>query len=292
MLNNYNPNSNIDENNWLEVVTSERSLFDINIKQIWQYRDLLYMFIKRDFVAVYKQTVLGPIWFFIKPLFTTIVFTIIFGKLAKLSTENIPHILFYMSGITFWAYFSDCLNNTAIVFRANQSVFGKVYFPRLISPLSLVISGLLKFSIQLLMFILIFLYFILFKTTPVSPNLYILLFPLLVLILAGLGLGFGLIVTSLTTKYRDIYFLLSFSLQLFMYATPVIYPLSALPEKYRFFMALNPMTSILETFRYSFFGCGTFSWLHLLYSFFFTTFLLLIGVLIFNRTEQNFMDTV
>lgn len=282
---------NIEEN-WTEVIEPRRSLLDLKLDQVWRYRDLLYMFVKRDFVEVYKQTILGPLWFFIQPLLTTITFTIIFGRLAKISTDGIPHILFYMSGITCWTYFADCLNKTSTTFRDNQGVFGKVYFPRLITPLSIVTSGLIKFGIQLFMFLCIYIYFLFFTDTTIAPNPYILLTPILVLMMAGLGLGFGMIITSLTTKYRDLVFLLTFGIQLMMYATPVIYPLSTLPADKQFWLVLNPMTSIIETFKFGFLGKATFSWLSLGYSFGFMCVALILGTVIFNRTEKNFMDTV
>ncbi len=278
--------------NWTETIQPRRSMFDLKLGQIWRYRDLLYMFVKRDFVSIYKQTILGPIWFFIQPLLTTITFTVIFGKLAKIGTDGIPHILFYMSGITCWTYFADCLDKTSTTFRDNQGVFGKVYFPRLITPLSIVTSGLIKFGIQFFMFMCIYIYFLFFTDTQIAPNIYILLSPLLVIMIAGLGLGFGMIITSLTTKYRDLVFLLSFGIQLFMYSTPIIYPLSTLPEKYRFWLVLNPMTSIIESFKYGFLGKATFNWLYLAYSFSFMCILLMIGTIIFNKTEKNFMDTI
>ena len=282
----------IEENGWTEVIEPRHSLLDLKLDQVWHYRDLLYMFVKRDFVSVYKQTILGPIWFFIQPLITTITFTIIFGRLAKLSTDGIPHVLFYMSGITLWTYFADSLNKTSTTFRDNQGVFGKVYFPRLITPLSIVTSGLIKFCIQFFMFLCIYFYFLTFTDAPIAPNAYILLTPVLVAMMAGLGLGFGMIITSLTTKYRDLVFLLTFGIQLMMYATPVIYPLSTLPADKQFWLVLNPMTSIIETFKYGFLGKATFDWMNLGYSFGFMCVVLFFGTIIFNRTEKNFMDTV
>ena len=282
----------INDVQWTEVIEPRRSLLDLRLDQVWKYRDLLYMFVKRDFISVYKQTILGPLWFLIQPLITTLTFTVIFGKLANIGTDGIPHVLFYMSGITCWLYFSDSLNKTATTFRDNQGVFGKVYFPRLITPLSIVLSGLIKFAIQLFMFLCIYFYFLMFTETPISPNLYILLVPLLVVMMAGLGLGFGMIITSLTTKYRDLVFLLTFGVQLMMYATPIIYPLSTLPEDKQFWLVLNPMTSIIETFKYAFLGKATFDWIYLGYSLSFMCIVLLIGIVMFNRTEKSFMDTI
>ena len=277
---------------WTEVIQPRSSMFDLKLDQLWRYRDLLYMFVKRDFVATYKQTILGPLWFFIQPLMTTLTFTVIFGKLAKISTDGLPQVLFYMSGVTCWNYFASCLNKVSTTFRANQGVFGKVYFPRLITPLSIVVSNLLKFFIQFFMFMCFYVYYLFFTDAAISPNIYCLLTPLLVIMMAGLSLGSGMIITSFTTKYRDLVFLLTFGIQLLMYATPVIYPLSTLPANKQFWLVLNPMTSIIETFKYGFLGQATFSWLYLGYSFLFMCGLLLIGTVIFNRTEKSFMDTI
>lgn len=279
------------EEEWDVLITPRRSLFHLNLREVWQYRDLLMLFVRRDFVALYKQTILGPLWFFIQPIFTTLIFTVIFGNLAGISTDGIPPMLFYLAGITLWNYFADTLKTTSETFNKNQGIFGKVYFPRLVAPLSITITGLLKMGIQLLLFIGIYIYFMAVGT-PVTPNRYILLFPVLVLLLMGLGLGFGLIITSLTTKYRDLKFLIQFGIQLAMYATPVIYPLSEVPAKYQWLAVLNPMTSVIETFKFATLGRGTFDWMYLSYSIIFTIVLLLLGTVIFNKTEQNFMDTV
>ena len=279
------------EDEWDVIITPSRSLFHLNVQEVWQYRDLLTLFVRRDFVALYKQTILGPLWFFIQPIFTTLIFTVVFGNLAGISTDDIPPMLFYLAGITLWNYFADTLKATSETFTKNQGIFGKVYFPRLVAPLSITITGLLKMGIQLLLFIGIYIYFMAVGT-PIKPNLYILLFPILLLLLMGLGLGFGLIITSLTTKYRDLKFLIQFGVQLAMYATPVIYPLSEVPVKYQWLAILNPMTPIIETFKFSTLGRGTFDWMHLSYSIIFTIVLMLLGTLIFNKTEQNFMDTV
>lgn len=249
------------------------------------------MFVRRDFVAVYKQTILGPFWFFLQPILTTITFTIVFGNIAKIPTDGIPPILFYMSGIVSWNYFADCLTRTSSTFVANANIFGKVYFPRLVSPLSNVISLLMKFGIQM---VLLTGFIIYFKSngSNVNPNLYILLTPYLIFLMGGLGLGFGIIVSSLTTKYRDLSFLVSFGVQLLMYATPVIYPLSALPDKYKWLVLANPMTAIVDTFRYAFLGAGSFNIENLIYSTIFMFVILSIGVVVFNRVEKTFMDTV
>jgi lipopolysaccharide transport system permease protein len=276
---------------WDDVIVPRSSLLSLHLNALWKYRDLLTMFIRRDIVAQYKQTVLGPLWYFIQPLLTTIMFTIVFGNIAKLSTDGIPPMLFYLAGVTNWNYFADCLNKTATTFKDNQQIFGKVYFPRLIVPLSIVSSNLLKYAIQMVMFFGFYAYYF-FQGNEINPNMYMLLFPVLVLLLAGLGLGFGLIITSYTTKYRDLVFLLTFGVQLAMYATPVIYPLSSIDEKYRFWMVLNPMTSVIETFKYGFLGQGTFSWFYLGYSAIIMVVILLTGIIIFNKTEKNFMDTV
>ncbi|HQY19722.1 MAG TPA: ABC transporter permease [Ignavibacteria bacterium] len=276
---------------WTLEIKPVSGWFNFHLKDVWRYRDLLMMFVRRDFVAVYKQTILGPFWFFLQPILTTITFTIVFGNIAKISTDGIPPILFYMSGIVSWGYFSDCLTRTSSTFVTNANIFGKVYFPRLVSPLSNVISLLMKFSIQLFLFICFLIYYS-FNGGNVNPNWYILLTPVLLLLMAGLGLGFGIIVSSLTTKYRDFSFLVSFGVQLLMYATPVIYPLSALPEKYKWIVLANPMTAIIDTFRYAYLGAGTFNAGNLIYSSIFMVVILSFGIVIFNRVEKTFMDTV
>lgn len=275
----------------VHIITKDQSLLNFKFNEIWQYRDLLVLLVRRDFVSVYKQTILGPIWFFIQPIFTSLIFTIIFGRLAGISTDGIPPMLFYLAGNMMWSYFAESLKKTATIFKDNQNLFGKVYFPRLISPLSVVISNLMKFAIQFLLFVAFYGYFI-SKGMPFNMQWQVALFPLLIILMSGLALGFGIIITSLTTKYRDLVFLLEFGVQLAMYATPVIYPLSTIPEKYRTLAVLNPMASIIETFKVGFLGQGTFSWWHLGYTSIFTIVLLLVGILIFNRTERNFMDTV
>lgn len=276
---------------WDIVITPKKSLFDLNLREVWNYRDLLSLFVRRDIVAQYKQTVLGPLWYFIQPLLTTIMFTVVFGQLAGISTDGIPPMLFYLAGITNWNYFAECLNKTSTTFRDNQNLFGKVYFPRLVVPLSIVLSNLVRYAIQMLLFIGFYLYFWA-NGTAIAPNATALLFPLLVLLLAGLGLGFGLIITALTTKYRDLVFLVQFGVQLAMYATPVIYPLSKIPADYQWIALANPMTALIETFKYGLLGQGTFSWGGLGYSTGFTVVTLLLGIAIFNRTERTFMDTV
>ncbi len=280
-----------DSENWDLVIEGRGPLFDLKISEVWSYRDLLLMFVKRDFVSFYKQTVLGPLWFFIQPLFTTIIFTFVFGNLAGLSTDGLPQPLFYMAGITAWNYFADCITKTSTVFKDNANIFGKVYFPRLILPLSIVTSNLVRFGVQMLLFIGMMGYY---AVTGGSFRITwaIVLFPVLVLLMALLGLGLGLIITAMTTKYRDLSFLVTFGVQLLMYMTTVIYPLSAAPEKYKTLIQLNPMTGLIEAFRYAFLGQGEFSVMSLGYSAVVTLSILVIGVLIFNRTERSFVDTV
>jgi lipopolysaccharide transport system permease protein len=279
------------EQQWTEVIQPETSLFDLKLKDVWRHRDLLVMFVRRDFVATYKQTILGPIWFFIQPILTTLTFTLIFGKIAQISTDGIPMILFYLAGITLWNYFAECLNKTATVFRDNANIFGKVYFPRLVMPLSIVVSNLVRLGIQFLLFLIGWMYY-LYTTTVVHPNATVFLFPVLILLLGTLALAFGMIISALTTKYRDLIFLLTFGVQLLMYATPIIYPLSSISSKYVWLIKLNPMTSIIENFRYGFMGSGHFDGGGLIYTTVFTLVTLTIGTVIFNKIERGFMDTV
>ena len=256
------------ENEWTEIIKPHKSLLNVDFKEIWRYRDLLAMFVKRDIITQYKQTILGPLWFFIQPVMTTIMYMVVFGGIAGIPTDGIPQPLFYLSGICLWQYFADCLNKTSNTFLTNASIFGKVYFPRLIVPLSTVTSSLVRLSIQILLFITVYLYYIVFTDINIAPNFYILLFPLLVLMLAGLSLGFGILFSSMTTKYRDLTLLLSFFVQLWMYATPIIYPLNTITnDKIRFIMTLNPLTSIIETFKFGVLGAGSFNWWSLGYSF-------------------------
>ena len=276
---------------WDLVIEPQTSLLDLNLKDVWRYRDLLWLLVKRDFVSFYKQTILGPLWFFIQPLFTTIIFTFIFGNLAGLSTDGLPQPLFYMAGITAWNYFADCLTKTSTVFRDNANIFGKVYFPRLIMPLSIVVSNLVRFGVQMLLFFMMLGYYA-FTGAAFAPNAYILLFPILVLQMALLGLGLGLVITALTTKYRDLAFLITFGVQLMMYATTVIYPLSAAPANYKWLIELNPMTGIIEAFRFGFLGQGELTLSSFGYSVAFTLVALVLGVIIFNKTEKTFVDTV
>jgi lipopolysaccharide transport system permease protein len=278
---------------WDLEIKGHSSLFDINFKDIWHYRDLLFLLVKRDFISFYKQTILGPLWFFIQPIFTTVVFTFVFGNLAGISTDNIPQPLFYLAGITAWNYFSDCLTKTSTVFKDNANIFGKVYFPRLIMPLSIVVSNLIRFGVQLLLLLFFIFYFNLFTDKFQFQFTWTLLaLPFLILQMAVLGLGLGLIITALTTKYRDLAFLVSFGVQLLMYATTVIYPLSAAPEKFKFWIALNPMTTVIEMFRYALIGKGTFTSESVFFSVVVTLFITIIGIIIFNKTEKSFVDTI
>jgi lipopolysaccharide transport system permease protein len=277
--------------NWTEIISPRSSLLDLRLKEVWRYRDLLMLLVRREFVATYKQTILGPIWFFLQPILTTITFVLIFGKIARISTDGVPMIIFYLAGITLWNYFSDSLNRTSTIFKDNASLFGKVYFPRLVMPLSIIISNLIKLGIQFILFLVFWLYYLLVKGN-VHPNYYLLLTPLLVILMGVLGLGFGMIISAMTTKYRDLIFLLTFGIQLLMYATPIIYPLSSIPLRYKWLVLANPMTSIVETFRFGFLGSGNFGWGSLLYSAMMTLVIMSIGILIFNKVEKNFMDTV
>jgi lipopolysaccharide transport system permease protein len=280
-----------DTGNWTTVIKPRNKLFHIDFRELWQYRDLLSMFVRRDIVTQYKQTILGPAWYFIQPALTTIMYMIVFGGIAKISTDGLPQPLFYLAGIVCWQYFADCLTKTSATFTTNQNIFGKVYFPRLIVPLSTVISNLVRMGIQFLLFCGVYIYYLVLKV-HVAPNILILLVPLLVLLLAGLALGFGILISSLTTKYRDLSILFTFVVQLWMYATPVIYPLSTMSEKMQRIMSINPLTPIVETFKYATMGAGTFSWGTLIYSFVFMILLLTSGVVVFNKVQRSFMDTV
>ena len=279
------------ENYWTKEIKPQKRLLDVDIKGLWRYRDLYYMYVKRDIITVYKQTVLGPLWFLIQPILTTIMFMFVFGNLAGISTDGMPQPLFYMAGILLWTYFSNCFNSCSNVFTSNAGVFGKVYFPRLVVPLSSITSNLVKLGIQLLLFIAIYIYFAV-NGAPVKINGYIILFPFLVFLTAFHALSWGLIISALTTKYRDLRQLVGFGVQLLMYATPVIYPMSTTSGKIRTILEINPLTPIFEAFKYSCMGCGSLSWGGLLYSTVFMLIALFFSVIIFNRTERNFMDTV
>jgi lipopolysaccharide transport system permease protein len=273
-------------------IEGKGTVLRLRLKEVWEFRDLLMLLVRRDFVSFYKQTVLGPLWFFIQPLLTTVMFTFVFGRLGGFGTDGIPQPLFYLAGVTTWNYFADCLSKTSTVFKDNSHIFGKVYFPRLIMPMSIVISNLVKFGTQLLLLVSLLAFYVFYKGVDVKPNAHLLLFPYLVILMALQGLGAGLIITGMTTKYRDLAFLVNFGVQLLMYATTVVYPLSSADEGIRWIVEANPMTAIIETFRYGLFGNATFSWKGILYSSSATLVIFLTGLLVFNRVERTFVDTV
>ncbi len=284
-------------NNWTTVVDAKKKNSNIALSEIIRFKDLILLFVKRDFISIYKQTILGPLWIIIQPLLTTITFTIVFGQIAKIETgQNVPQILFYMLGITTWTYFADCVVKTSETFTANQNIFGKVYFPRIIVPLSVIITNLIKFGVQFVLFLAFYFYFFTYSEFNYGVSKLLILFPLLILNLALLGLGTGLIISSLTTKYRDLKFLIQFGIQLMMYATPIVYPLNGdgISDKARFILQLNPMTNIIEAFKVAFFGAGegVFSWYALSYSTIFAIVTFFIGIRIFGRMEKSFIDTV
>jgi len=275
---------------WTNVISSEHSLFKLNLKEVWDYKDLVYMFVKRDFVSSFKQTILGPLWFFINPIFTTVVYLIVFGNIANLSTDGAPKILFYLAGVTLWNYFSSSLGGTSNVFVGNASIFGKVYFPRLVMPITIVISNLMRFGVQFLLFLVVFFYY--WYKGEVTPNWWVLFTPIFILIMSLFALGVGMIFSSLTTKYRDLSMLLSFGISLYMYATPVIYPTSMLSAKIQPYAKYNPLTGIFEGFKYAWMGVGEFHPIMLVYSSVIILTLLATGTVIFNKVEKGFMDTV
>ncbi|WP_396191047.1 ABC transporter permease [Flavobacterium sp.] len=279
-----------EDQDWDLVIKGHTSLFDLRLGELWNYRDLLVLFVRRDFVTVYKQTILGPLWFFIQPLLTTITFTIIFGNVAQLSTDGAPKLVFYMAGITLWSYFSTCLTNVSGVFNTNAGIFGKVYFPRLIMPLTIVISNLMKFFVQFLLFVGFVIYFTM--QDQITPNNWILLTPFIIILMALISMGIGLILSAMTTKYKDLNHLIGFGIQLFMYATPVIYPSSSVPENYAWIVNLNPLVGLFDYMRYAYLGVGSFSLQTLVYPILFSIGILFLGVLIFNKTQKTFMDTV
>ncbi|AEG99977.1 ABC transporter permease [Lacinutrix sp. 5H-3-7-4] len=283
---------------WLYTISPKRKLIDLNFKEIWRYRDLLFLFVKRDIITQYKQTILGPLWYFIQPLFTSVIFTLIFNNLASIPTgSGIPSFLFNLAGITSWNYFSACLTGTSDTFKANQNIFGKVYFPRVITPLSVVFSNLLKFGIQLLVFISFYIYFVFFTNQAANaiPQSALVLLPFLIIFMGLFGLGFGMVISSLTTKYRDLTFLVGFGVQLLMYGSAVMYPLSYFKEKvpeYSWIVEYNPMTTIIELFRYMTLGVGEFSIENFLYAGSISILVFLFGLIVFNKTEKTFIDTV
>jgi lipopolysaccharide transport system permease protein len=272
-------------------ITPQKNLFDLRLNEIWAYRDLLVLFIKRDITVSYKQTVLGPLWFIIQPIFTTLIFVIIFRRIAGISTDGIPPILFYLGGVIVWNYFADCLRLTSDTFVKNSGIFGKVYFPRVIVPLSVVISNLVKFAIQFIVFVCFFIYY-LSTGSILHPNFTLVLIPVYILILSAMGLAFGLLISGMTTKYRDFTFLMQFGIQLWMYATPVIYPISQIPEKYRTLVMLNPISPLVEAFRYGFTGSGAFDFWNIGFILFLAILLLIFGITVFNRVERTFIDIV
>jgi len=282
------------EENWDIEITPKNSLFDLKLRDMWHYRDLLILLVRRDFVAFYKQTILGPLWFFLQPLATILLYNFVFFNIAKISTGSIPPPIFYLAGTIIWNYFSDCLIKTSTVFKDNASMLGKVYFPRLIMPLSIVLSNLIRFGVQLILFLLMMGYYSA-KGFPIHPNFYLLLFPLLILLIAALGLGLGMMISAVTTKYRDLSFVISFGVPLLMYTTTVIYPLStaqAKYPKYSWLIQYNPITVVIETFRKGFLGEGSFDWGLLGIACCGTLIVLIIGTIIFNRVEKSFVDTV
>ena len=285
---------NTDSQEWTTVIEPKDKLLHVNLRELWDYRDLCSLFVKRNITTQFKQTVLGPLWYIIQPTMTVIMYMVVFGGIANISTDGLPQPLFYLSGICLWQYFNDCLSKTSSTFTANAGIFGKVYFPRLIVPISTVISNLLRFGIQFALFLIVYaVYQLWIIPGEIHTNLYALLLPLLIVMLAGLALGFGILFSSMTTKYRDMTLLLDYFVRLWMYATPVIYPLSTITnEKLRFVMSLNPLTGIVEAFKYGMLGEGQFSWWMLGYSFAFMTVLLTLGIVIFNRVQRTFMDTV
>ncbi|HLV69398.1 MAG TPA: ABC transporter permease [Xanthomarina sp.] len=286
--------SKLEDDAWLYTISSKRKLIDFNFKEIWRYRDLLMLFVKRDVVTVYKQTILGPLWYLIQPLFTALIFTLIFNKVANIETGTVPPFLFNLAGISIWNYFSTCLSSTSDTFTSNASIFGKVYFPRIIMPLSIIISNLMKFGIQLLIFIAFYVYYY-FNGADIHVNISILFFPIIVILMGLLGLGMGMIISSMVTKYRDLKFLVGFGVQLLMYVSAVMYPLALMREKLpkiAWVVEYNPLAYIIETARYMLLGTGTFSWFGILYTVAVTVVVLMLGIVIFNRTEKTFIDTV
>ena len=284
---------------WTTVIKPKNKLFEVNLKEIWQYRDLISLFIKRNIITQYKQTILGPAWFVIQPAMTVIMYMIVFGGIAGIPTDGVPRPLFYLAGTCMWQYFSDCMNKTSSTFTANAGIFGKVYFPRMTVPISNVLSNLVRFGIQFSFFVVVYIIYAIVGGSSAHLNAYALLFPLLLIMLAGLSLGFGIIVSSMTTKYRDLQVLFSFIMQLWMYATPIVYPLSQTNSMswngiaVHTLMCINPVTPIIETFKYGFLGCGEFvGWRWLIYSFVFMVVVLSLGIVIFNRVQKSFMDTV
>jgi lipopolysaccharide transport system permease protein len=287
--------SALKDESWLYVISSKKRLIDFNFKEIWQYKDLLFLFVKRNVITVYKQTILGPLWYLIQPLFTSVIFTVIFNDLAEIPTGAAPAFLFNLAGITSWNYFKECFVGTSNTFVSNQAIFGKVYFPRVIVPMSTVISNLIKYGIQILVFVGFYLYYVFVQGKPIQPDFALLLFPVLVVVMGLLGLGFGMIISSMTTKYRDMTFLVNFGVQLLMYASAVMYPVSFFKTKLpslSWLVEYNPMTTVIETFRFMAFGVGDYSVEKLIYAVVFSIVIFLIGLVVFNKTEKSFIDTI
>lgn len=280
-----------DEEKWTQVIEPHGHILDLKLQELWQYRDLIYLFVYRDFVAQYKQTILGPAWHFIQPLLTTVMFTIVFGKIAKIPTDGLPPFIFYMAGTVIWTYFANVLNATSSTFTGNASIFGKVYFPRLAIPVANLISKFIAFAIQFFFFLCFMAYFA-WQGATIQPNIWVLATPVLLLMMASLALGMGIIISALTTRYRDLTVLVSFGVQLLMYASPIIYPLSTLPDEWKFWASLNPIASIVELFRYAYLGQGSINISMLIYSGVIISVTLFIGVVLFNKVERTFMDTV
>jgi lipopolysaccharide transport system permease protein len=283
-----------DKEEWLFEITPKNKLLSLNLKEVWQYRDLLMLFVKRDVVTVYKQTILGPLWYLIQPLFTSVIFTLIFNNVANISTGSVPPFLFNLAGITIWNYFKSCFSATSNTFNANAGIFGKVYFPRIIVPISVVISNLLKFGIQLLIFIAFYSYYYL-QGAEINLNNYVMLFPVMILIMGLLGLGLGMIISSLVTKYRDLKILVEFGLQLLMYMSAVMYPVSYFVEKLptlAWIVEYNPLSFVIETVRFMLLDTGNFSGAMFIYTLLITIAILFLGIIIFNKTEKSFIDTV
>lgn len=285
-----NTAKNIED--WTQIIEPKSKWYQLNLKEVWDYRDLILIFVRRDIVASYKQTVLGPLWLFLGPLFTVVVYTFVFTGIAKISTDGIPAPLFYLGGTTLWNYFQMCFTGTSSTFIANAGIFGKVYFPRLVSPISAILSGMFKLVIQLVMFLCFYLYYYFLPESVVVPNTSLFLLPLFIVLLGGIALGMGILISALTTKYRDFTYFVSFGITLLMYATPVIYPASTIPIMYRPILKLNPISPIIESFRYSCTSLGSLDWNGLIYSFSFMVIVLFVGMVLFHKTEKTFMDTV
>ncbi len=281
-----------NKESWDLVIASESKWWSIPFKEMWRYRDLLWILLKRDYKASFRQTILGPLWFFIQPIFTTLMYTVVFNRVAKLGTDGMPPILFYLSGVILWNYFSTSITSTSSAFISNASIFGKVYFPRLIIPVSIVLSNMMKLMVQFSFFLVVFFYYWQQSGSSIQPSWHILLFPLLFLLMGILGLAIGMLISTFTTKYRDFQYLITFGIQLLMYATPIVYPSSMVKGIWHDILVLNPMTGIVEGFRYSFLGTGSFEWGMIGYSFVFSILLLAISVVLFNKVEKKFMDTV